>query len=499
MDLEFRKNTLPYLRNVLSKTQTQEQTQEVRLPEGMPDIGNVVSCWAQVVIRGKEWRGDRLGANGGIMAWVLYVPEDDSAPQSVSAWMPFQMKWEIPPSQHDGTMLIKPFLRSVDARSLSARKLMIRATFGICMDAVVPDEAQVYVPEDLPEDVRVLKQIYPLCLPVEAGEKPFPVEACFSVSDGQPQPEKIIRSELKTRITEWKLMADKLVFRGIATVYALYRCPAGDLHTWQQEIPFSQYAELDREYDDGCKVSVCCIVTNFELDIDPEGRLCLKGGLSGQYMIYRESLVELVADAYSPQREVKPQMTELTVPAILQQLEKQLRVEQTVEADAAQVLDLAFFEESPQQLGEGDALQIQIPGVFQLLYRDADGSLQSTNAYWEETVDIPADEGVDARVAATGIGMPLAGMGSNGVSMQSDLDVQIRLESGSGIPMVAGLDFGEEKKQDPDRPTLILRRAGDDSLWQIAKQTGANMEEIRTVNRLAGEPMPDQMLIIPIP
>lgn len=499
MDLEFRKNTLPYLRNVLSKTQTQEQTQEVRLPEGMPDIGNVVSCWAQVVIRGKEWRGDRLGANGGIMAWVLYVPEDEVTPQSVAAWMPFQMKWEIPATQHDGTMILNPFLRSVDARSLSARKLMIRATFGICMEAVVPDEAQVYVPDELPEDVRLLKQTYPLCLPVEAGEKPYPVEACFSVPEGQPQPEKIIRSELKTRITEWKLMADKLVFRGIVTVYALYRCPAGDLHTWQQEIPFSQYAELDREYDDSCTVSIDCIVTNFELDISPEGQLCLKGSLSGQYMIYQERMVELVADACSPKREIIPQMTVLSVPAVLQQQEKQLRVEQTVEADASQVLDLAFFEESPQQLGEGDSLQIQIPGVFQLLYRDTDGSLQSTNAYWEETVDVPSNEGVKACTTANGIGVPLAGIGSNGVSMQSDLNVQTRIISGSGIPMVAGLDLGEEKKQDPDRPTLILRRAGDDNLWQIAKQTGADMEDIRTANHLTGEPLPDQMLIIPIP
>lgn len=499
MDLEFRKNTLPYLRNVLSKTQTQEQTQELRLPEGMPDIGNVVTCWAQVVIRGKEWRGDRIGANGGIMAWVLYVPEDDGAPQSVSVWMPFQMKWEIPPTQHDGTMILKPFLRSVDARSLSARKLMIRATFGICMDAVVPDEAEFYTPENLPEDVKVLQQTYPLCLPVEAGEKPYPVEACFAVPEGQPKPEKIIRSELKTRITEWKLMADKLVFRGIVTVYALYRCPAGDLHTWQQEIPFSQYAELDREYDDSCKVSIFSIVTNFELDIDPEGQLCLKGGLSGQYMIYQTSMIDLVADAYSPQREVQPQMAELSVPAVLQQQDKQLRVEQTVEADASQIVDLAFFEESPQQMREGDQLQIQIPGVFQLLYRDTDGSLQSTNAYWEETVDIPTEEGVDADTTATGMGLPMAGMSSNGVSMQADLDVQTRLMSGNGIPMVAGLDFGEEKRQDPDRPTLILRRAGEDSLWQIAKQTGADIEDIRAANRLAGEPIPEQMLIIPIP
>lgn len=499
MDLEFSKKMLPYLKPIIRQTQTQEQTQEIRLSEGMPDIGNVVSCWAQVVIRGKEWRSDRVGANGGVMVWVLYMPEEESTPQSVTAWIPFQMKWDIPQTQHDGTILLKPFLRSVDARSLSARKLMARATFGMEMEGVVPGEAEIYTPDEVPEDVRLLKKKYPLCLPTEAGEKAFHVEECFTISDSRPKPEQIVRSDVKTHITEWKLMADKLVFRGIVTVYVLYRCPAGNLHTWQQEIPFSQYAELDREYEDSSGVRIGCILTNFELDINPEGQLCLKASFSGQYVIDRETMVELVEDAFSHTRQVIPQMEELSVPALLHQQEKQLRVEQSVEADAAQVLDLALFEDAPQQLRQGDTVEMQIPGVYQLLYRDTDGSLQSTNAYWEETIPVPGDTSGQMQITATGRGMPIAGLGSNGVSMQSDLDVQMRTIAAEGIPMVTGLDYGEEKQQDPNRPSLILRRAGDDSLWEIAKQTGATMEAIQAANGLEGEPEPTKMLLIPIP
>ena len=67
------------------------------------------------------------------------------------------------------------------------------------------------------------------------------------------------------------------------------------------------------------------------------------------------------------------------------------------------------------------------------------------------------------------------------------------------IPMVTGVELGQAKQPDPNRPSLILRRAGDNCLWDIAKATGSTMEAICRVNGLAGEPAPEQMLLIPVP
>ena len=64
--------------------------------------------------------------------------------------------------------------------------------------------------------------------------------------------------------------------------------------------------------------------------------------------------------------------------------------------------------------------------------------------------------------------------------------------------LVCSLELGEQKKPDPNRPSLVLRRAGEDSLWQIAKLTGATVEGIMEANRLTGEPEPNRMLLIPI-
>ena len=78
MELQFNKTIIPYLRTLKREVQTQELTQEVRLSDGMPDIGKILASWGQILLRGKQWNGGGAGANGGVMVGVLYEPEDYS-------------------------------------------------------------------------------------------------------------------------------------------------------------------------------------------------------------------------------------------------------------------------------------------------------------------------------------------------------------------------------------------------------------------------------------
>ena len=75
MELQFQNRSLDCLRSIVCSVKSQEQTQELKLSDGMPDIGRVLCAWGQGMIRGKEWRSDRIGVNGGVMCWVLYTPE----------------------------------------------------------------------------------------------------------------------------------------------------------------------------------------------------------------------------------------------------------------------------------------------------------------------------------------------------------------------------------------------------------------------------------------
>lgn len=223
MELKFETRPCRYLRSVLREIQNLEQTQELRLTDGMPDIGRVLCAWGQVLLRGKEWRGDGMSASGGVMVWVLYAPENGSAPQCVDAWLPFQGKWSFQMTDREGIIRMMPLLRSVDARTVSARKIMIRAGVGIIGEALVPFDTQISVPGELPEGVQVLRNTYPMHLPREAGEKTFLLDEEYTLTTSGQMAEEIIRYELCPQLADCKVMAGKLVFRGTGQAHILYR------------------------------------------------------------------------------------------------------------------------------------------------------------------------------------------------------------------------------------------------------------------------------------
>lgn len=498
MELQFQKSPLDCLQRAAWEVKTQEQTQELKLPDAMPDIGKVLGAWGQPLIRGKEWRGNGMGMSGGVMAWVLYAPEDGSVPRTVEVWVPFQMRWEFPETQRDGSMIMDCQVSSVDARTVSARKLMVRTVMSVAAEALEPVQMDVYSPGELPEDVQLLRKSYPVRIPVEAGEKTFLLDEELPVPSSCESLEKLLYYTLQPDMMEKKVMADKVIFRGVAQVHALCRCEDGKLNTCDFEIPFSQYTDLERTYDPYTTVRVLPAVTSLELEPQGDGNLRLKAGLVGQYVIYDRPMLEVVEDAYSTNRSVALHAQELALPVVLEERQETLKAEQSLEMDGSQVVDIAFTTEHPTQRRREDMLQLETPGNFQLLCYDADGMLQSGTARWDGNLELPAAQESNMMISSRVNGRPQASVGGGTANVRGDVAVEMMTVAQSGIPMVTALELGELSEPDPGRPSLILRRTGTDSLWNVAKQCGSTVEAIQKANNLTEEPEGDRILMIPV-
>ncbi len=497
MEMQFDRISVPYLQKLTGGVRTQEETLEVRLPEGMPDIGRVLGAWGQVIVRGKEWNSDNMTLSCGVMAWVLYTPEDGEGVRSVEAWLPFSMKWELPETRYDGKILAKCMLKGLDARSTSARKLMIRA--ALCADAQAWQTAQTQVaaPGELPEDIQLLTATYPVMLPKELGEKSFLVEDQLTVSNA-PKPEKLLYYTLQPEIHEKKLMAGRIVFRGVSTLHLLYRGDDERLYTWDWELPFSQYADLDGEYEQDGELTVQPCVTSLDLSLDENGQLELKAGLLGQYMLSDRSMVTVAEDAYSPNRKLELMYEQLQLPSVLDRVDNAVQAEMSVQTDAQQVVDAAFYPACGHAERTEMGMRIWMPGQFQLLYVDAAGELRSMLTPWENTWDIQTAEDsiVDTRIIS--IGRPQALIGAGNANLRADMTVEATVSSGQGIPMLTGMEIGEAEKPDPNRPSLILCRKGNHRIWDVAKETGSTVDTIMQANGLDTEPESSRVLLIPV-
>ncbi len=498
MELQFTSSACSCLKQVLGEVRSLEQAQEIRLSDGMPDIGKVLCGWGQVLQRSKEWNGDSVSLSAGMMVWVLYASEDGTDLRWVESWIPFSVQWDLPESCPEGKMQIQCLTRFVDARSVSARKIMVRAGISAMAEAYVPYEAQVYGPAQEQENVELKKVRYPLRLPKEAGEMTFELEEDLTLPGTVPAMEKLICYTVEPEIQEQRVMTDKIVFKGCARVHILYTAPEGSLHSWDFSLPFSQYEDLNQSCSPDAESIIRCAVTMLELEQTDENQLHLKCGLVGQYLTQDQQVLELVEDAYCPGRELTAEKDTLELTGVLENRRDMVSAECSIPGDGDMAVDVTFLPDFPRQRTLDQKVVEELSGTFQVLYYGPGGELQAAVSRWEGQHTLSADP--DARVSAVPLSPaePQILMGGGDMKVRTELPLQMTTVAGTGIPMVTGLELGEGKEPDENRPSLILKRAGDRDLWEIAKSTGSTVSAIRSANHLENDPVPGQMLLIPI-
>lgn len=482
MELQWNKTPCPYLHTQIRQVQTLEETQELRLPEELPDIGRVLCAWGQCVVRGKQWRGDGMQASGGVTVSVLYLPEDGSVARCVESWLPFQAKWSFPQTRREGAMRIATLLQGVDARTLSARKMMLRANISLLGEALEPTEAEIYAPAELPTGIEVLANVYPAVLPREAGEKQFTIEDEIHI----PGVSKWVSFSMQPEVTEQNVVGSRVVIRGNGHLRYVYLDEQGEIRSGNLDIPFAQFADLDRDYDNEATADLMLCVSGMEPETG-EDSLHIQCSVTAQYLIKDRALLEIIEDAYSPTRELSLEIQTLKLP-----MELENRVE-GLDADPVfqegKVLDMMFLPEYPVQYRDGDMVNLEIPAQFRFLYQDPEGNLQSATENWSTTLTVPAAENTQLQPTITSI-EPSSNSARMKLNLQTWADQQ--------IPMISGLTVGGSKPLEEARPSLILRPMDTDSLWELAKETGSTMDAIRKANGLTQEPRQGQMLLIPV-
>jgi hypothetical protein len=496
LDIQFEHKALSYLHSLCSQTQQTEHTQETRLPDGMPDIGRILGCWGQPVIRSKEWRSGGMSITGGIQAWVLYVPEEGGEPCSLACWIPFQQKWDFADTQHDGYICVLPQLKSMDARMTSARKLMLRANVQTWGRALDYQQAQISLPVDVPEDIQLLRTTYPMEIPKEFGEKQIQIDELVELPQNLQSADQILRSQLQIEITDDKILAERLVFRGTGKLQVLLRS-ADMLSSWSTEIPVSYYADLDRDYTSAATAQILPVLTNLETEL-LDGKLAVKAGAAMQYLIFDRENVELVEDAYSPVRKMDVQVEPLFLPIRLDQWSQSLNISSQIPTEVEQIVDTNVCQDLVSVYKENGKDMASVCGTVQMLYYDAEGNLQCECGRYEEKLEIPVDVESKTQAWIPSVSKPQPSAQINGVQIHQEQMLELAVFAQSGIPTVVGMSAGELEEPDPERPSVILCRCGTSRIWDIAKRTGSTVGAIRSANGLEGEPRQDQMLLIPI-
>ena len=492
MELPFEKTTLRFWQQKLYTPVMKEETQELVLPESMPDMGRVIAAWGQPVIRGKEWRQSHVGVSGGVTVWVLYAPEDGGPVRRLESWVPFAVRSEHAHTGPDGVIRAECALCGVDARSVSPRKLMLRCQIGVMVQTMLPKEAELWAPGEMPEDIQLLERTYPMILTRETGERTFLTDETVPIPGGAP--ERIVYSRFAPRVTEQKVLGSRAVFRGVGELHLLCQDAEGRLSSHDAEVPFAQYLDLEGDYEEGAEVSNLLCVTSLETEPE-EGGVRVRCGLVSQYIINAPTVVRCAEDAYSPGRELEAVTEEVELPAWLDEQLRQVELAERLAGEDVSV-DAIFFPDLPAVTRQPGGAEVRVGGQFQTL-TDNGGTLTGKTIRTGQSVTLQTS--CDTVPCTWLRGGTQVRRESGGCALEAKMELRLGSVSTRPVKMLSGLKAGERREPDPDRPSIIIRsRKADESLWDIAKYCGSTVSAIQRLNKLESEPEENRLLLIPV-
>jgi hypothetical protein len=212
-------------------------------------------------------------------------------------------------------------------------------------------------------------------------------------------------------------------------------------------------------------------------------------------MIYGRVEITVAQDAYSTHRELQMQTQQLELPQILGQQSHTIRCEKSVSTQSDRVVDVMFCLDQPANAGRESPGTLELSGRFHVLCCDPEGKLEAATATWSSQWS--ADDACQVAGIVCVTGIPTGVPGQDGTA-RADVLLDTVSSCHTGIDMVAGITLSEQEQTRTDRPGVILRRAGKESLWELAKNCASTIEAIRDANHLTDDPCEGQMLLIPV-
>ena len=503
MELELKKECLDTYELGEPQTLTQEETAETIVPDYCPDIARIISAEGVVCLHGGT---EQDGVTGTVRVTVLYTPENESGVRALEFAMPFSAQGEgLAGCAH---VVVETEIELLESRMLNPRKIFTRCKLvthlagcrKVCLtissDAET-DPALLVEKRCCGQTVSLLRQV---------AEKDLTFSETMSLSLGREGAAELLHCRANGIVTETKAIGNKLIFKGVFLVSALYRTIGGQLASASAELPFSQIMETDST-EENTQVSMRLRITGTDIQIDgsdDEGRQLSVTVYYHTMAFLRETReVTLLTDLYSTAYETRYEPSQLDLCSLYESVTRRQTVREVLEIGVAAeaVLSLCADCGAVSVSREGEITQLRPAVTVRALYLDEGGACLSA----ERCIDVccPMELPKDCTVSARAFcGEEIQGtLGDRGIEVRFPVDFQVEVCGRCRKLCVASAVLDESTPKDlSNAPSLILRCVGkQESAWEVAKRYNTTIADILAANQLEQESeIPcERLLLIP--
>lgn len=481
----------------------QEETQESIVPDACPDILTIVATEGCAQLTRKESADGKVEVSGVARLTVLYLPDGEEGPRSLTLNVPFRASAGAPGMAAGCPLVAVPKVVAAETRVLNPRKVLARVELAVSVQGYAALEESLCAPGD--EEHPGLQQRMEETeryVAVAAVEKAFGFSDEVTLTASRPGAQELLGHRLDLRCAEAKVIGSKLVFKGEVILEVRYRSLDNGLAVGRWELPFSQILECSGLSEDGqCGVEVVERESHVTLTGDEDGRtISVQLELLAQSVVRSTCPVKLFTDAYSVRERVTVERKTYTFTQLHEESSAQHTVREVGESPmAAQSVEDCFVSLGcPQTEREGDACTLTCRGTATVLCTGESPTLFAVTVPFTAQCQVKAPEGAvcKARCALAGEVQALATTGGIEVRVPVQFFYRTTVEKTcSGVEALTAEDLEEGL----ELPSVILRLAQPgECLWDIAKAYSTTEGDILAANDLPDpEHLEGALLLIP--
>ena len=508
MELELKQAYLNAYETGGEWTLTQEESVETIVPDSCPDMARIISTQGTVFVHSREVRDGKAEVTGTVRVTVLYMPDQEGGVRALNFAVPFTLESDSSAMPGCRVLTAETGLEFLESRMLNPRKIFTHCRLAARLTGYQQTQHAYCTDVEAGEDLGVEKQQerQRTILLTEVSEKDFTFSEELNLSPGRIGAAELLHNEVRTSVTETKLVGSKLIFKGVFHVSLLYRTPEGICASASSEMPFSQIMEAES----GSESSTATLqlqLTGADLQIsheDPEGRrIAVTLYLHATALLRCQQELTLLSDLYSTSYETHYEASPLTLTAFHEGFLRRQTVREVLEIGTAAetILSAAVTCGAVSVSREGEYVTLRTAAAVRVLYLDEGGVALMAERTLEVSCQTELPEGCHVTARAFCPDEVQGSLGDRGIEVRFPVDFQIEAAKRVKRVCISAAKLSPESDTEAgEMPSLVLRcLSGRETAWDLAKRYHTTISAILSANKLENETeLPrDRLLLIP--
>ncbi|MGI5966651.1 MULTISPECIES: DUF3794 and LysM peptidoglycan-binding domain-containing protein [Anaerotruncus] len=509
MELNLQKQTVSINEVIYDGVAEQPLECDVLLPDYCPDIQKILRCEVMPLLLSSTVNGDKLSVDGMAVAHLYYLGEDGCI-RHAEYKIPYTKMIELRAAPQNPSVNVTQNVDYFNCRAVSQRRLDMRGAVSISARVTGQTEEQVVcgaqglgmqLCRTAVENTRVFPQ----------AARQLVVREDVELGYGKPSVGGVIRYAATAEVTDYKVIAGKLITKGEAAVKIIYQCEEDPkrLEVMEYALPVSQIIDIEG-VDEDCLCStwydVCGIDVTPKNNSDGESRMFgLEITLNACAVAHRKMQLETCCDCYSTQFECKQNQKQVPFVQLIDVVAENCMYKESLDLpqNVKSIVDLWCVPSGMNvKIEEDCAVVTGKLDICMFVYEENDEI-----AYYDQLREfshkIPVKTAFDTMVFHPVVKAESATFSMSG---HDKMEVRCNIKIKGGMynqyrkKVICDITVDETHQKPRQENILYLYYADEqEPVWEIAKRYNTSVEAIRAGNELEGDTLGGRrMLLIPM-